>query len=396
MPPPSLHAALLARQQRLRSLGRSIARAAVVMLAVGMSIMAADPAGRELFGGDPEGLYASVPPELFAYLSDHGAAVRHNAPGWGHHGVTTVSPYGIYVLALLAAHLAFKWLIPSLRWRLILLFTGPIWFFIAYIALSIVSGGNIGAATVVAVSLVGGGAYFCLRGGVLDKVWRFAMVAFLPIGLFAATSGLYNLLNGQTGDTQSLTARKGVVSDRDGRPLVPPDGTVTDDPARLQPATKAEGQVARRDVHKGWATPYHLRPETLAQPLRDQAHYLLAQQGYIADDAPRTAFHLHALAGAWRPEDWHTRGRIGAMAGWVAAHGQTPGATAGLIADGAPYTLPRYYAGWVLLVLGCLGGTASLVLCILSGRLDTAVANAGDRRPNRIPGTEPANAGTQQ
>lgn len=369
-PEVPLIAAIADRQQTLRTLGRWTGRAGAALLGLGVLVMAPDPAGRDLFGDDPHNLYAAVPAQLYDYLQTQGAAVRSMPPGWGHGGATTFSVFGIYLLMFLVTHILAGWLVPSPRTRAILLLTFPLWFGFTFLILS-----ALGWAIIPLILVAGPMAYPLLGRVKIIAIGRMAAIAALPVGVYLAASGAYLVVNGQIGVKEAFTARLGTVADHPGGPAVPPDGTVSEDPRPLR-AVGADLRDATPEVPMGWVTPYHIRTEALAQPLRDQAHYLLAQQAYMHDDSANAAKHLRRMAGAWMPTDWHTRGRIGAVATWARLNGANPGDRPTRIAQGAPYMAPRYVVGWLLVISGCLAGSAGIYFCHLSQKLYEASAKA--------------------
>lgn len=358
----SLNTAIADRSIRLRRLGRWTARLGLILLGVGIAVMAPDPAGPDLLGEAPQGLYAAVPPELFHHLKKSGAAVREMPPGWGAHGATMFSALGLGVIVLLLIHAIAGWLIPSARMRAIALLTLPVWFLPVYLLFSI-----LGPFAIPAVMILGGVAYPILGRPRISMAGRLIMISMLPVLGYMAISAVNQSLNVQSQGDVALTARIGTVADGPGGPAVAPDGTVTSDPMRLKPGGQSAEMKAT--IPSGWVMPYVLQPMTLTQPMRDEAHYLLAQQAYMHDDPRTAAFHLRQLTGGWLPPDWATRGRIGSLAEWARLRGSNPGAWPARIAKGAPFIAVRRVLGWLTVIIGGLAALAGLYFCHLSQKL---------------------------
>jgi hypothetical protein len=156
-----------------------------------------------------------------------------------------------------------------------------------------------------------------------------------------------------------------------------------------QSIDKADGiKAARNGIAVGWAgapsahpdesilprvPAYHLQPDRLPPVLAEQAHYVLAQQGYLDKDSGRVAAELRAIGHAWRPAEAHTRKRIDLLARWATWRGHDAGAFARTLKMSRITKIIRQ-------TLSSLGFFAGILMAI-SG---LTMANIGQRRRQKM------------
>jgi hypothetical protein len=315
----------------------------------------------------PQGRYASIPPELARELVPRDIAIKFYPDVWDKHGAAGISMWGIALAVLLFAHLAFKWLFPPVETRLKLLILSPFLFLFGMM----IRGGGDPLASVLTLGTLGLVGYLLLRKTISEKAGRIALFAVLPGFTFMLSHLVDAASNGHTSEKTSVyAAHAGTISaSPDAMPAPAGDSESRQDIGKMTRKTSPDGKAIWENIPKGYVVPYHLQPEKFEPALADQAHYVLAQQAYLAHDVDNTARHLRAMSGSWRPLAWHTRGRIGALAEWAKLHGADPGRIAPKLANGAPFIWPRYIAGALLNFAGFLLGTAAIICVLLSLRL---------------------------
>jgi hypothetical protein len=130
-------------------------------------------------------------------------------------------------------------------------------------------------------------------------------------------------------------ARTGILVDHANAPPAPADGT------------------SRPPVAAYW-----LKPETLPQPMADEARYVLAQQAYLDRNLAKMAGYLNGLSGNWRPAD-ADRVTLGLMVEHAQANGLTLSGAAPGLTGGEPHSSLRIalysVVKWLALLLAVAG-----------------------------------------